>query len=55
MFLDTTGAAPLQTFLPMFETVPPDLVVGIVTERGLLGPSDMPAIVAELEKLADWS
>lgn len=50
-----SGAAPLETFLPMFEIVPPDLVTGIVTERGLLGPSDMPAIVAELQKLANWS
>jgi translation initiation factor 2B subunit (eIF-2B alpha/beta/delta family)/8-oxo-dGTP pyrophosphatase MutT (NUDIX family) len=39
---------------PIFETVPADSVTGIVTERGLLGRSDLPAIEAELRKLAEW-
>jgi translation initiation factor 2B subunit (eIF-2B alpha/beta/delta family) len=49
------GSVPLETFIPMFEIVPEEVVTGIMTERGLLGRSDLAGVAAELRKLADWN
>ncbi|MGH9462495.1 MAG: NUDIX domain-containing protein [Vicinamibacteria bacterium] len=49
------GSAPLDTFIPMFEPVPAELVTSVVTEKGVLGGSDLAAIATDLKKLADWS
>ncbi len=48
------GDAPVDVFDPLFDTSPPDLVTGVVTERGVLSADDVEAVAAELSALAAW-
>ena len=44
----------VSTMCPLFEKIPPDLVTGFVTERGMLLPEKMDTLVKELERISVW-
>jgi translation initiation factor 2B subunit (eIF-2B alpha/beta/delta family) len=46
------GDAPLDVRNPTFDVTPPDLVDGVVTERGALSPEEVSEVAAELRDLA---
>lgn len=48
------GEAPVETYDPTFDVTPPDLVDGVVTERGLLSTDEVGDLAEELAALADW-
>lgn len=48
------GDADIQLINPLFELTPADLVNHIVTDRGVINPSDAAAISEELRQLASW-
>lgn len=49
------GPAEIAVENPIFEVTPGDLVDGIITERGILEPSDVAAIATEFEEYATWA
>lgn len=48
------GDAPLSVFDPLFDTTPPDLIDGVVTERGTLSTEGVARVADELRALAAW-
>jgi len=49
------GPVDLTVWAPRFDTTPPDLITGgILTERGALSPSEVPAVAEELAGLRTW-
>jgi translation initiation factor 2B subunit (eIF-2B alpha/beta/delta family) len=47
------GDAPLDVRNPTFDVTPPDLVDGVVTERGVLSPDEVSSVADELRDLAE--
>lgn len=48
------GDAPVETHDPVFDVTPPDLVEGVITERGVLSAADVEALATDLAAAADW-
>ncbi len=48
------GEAPLEAYNPLFDETPPDLVAGVITERGTLSPADVREVAEEHARLAEW-
>lgn len=48
------GPAAIEVSNPTFDMTPPALVTGYLTERGILGPHDLAAVVDELRELSSW-
>jgi translation initiation factor 2B subunit (eIF-2B alpha/beta/delta family) len=49
------GDAPLHVSTPVFDTTPPNLVTGVVTERGVLDADEVRAVAAEHRANAEWA
>jgi translation initiation factor 2B subunit (eIF-2B alpha/beta/delta family) len=48
------GDAPVRTHDPLFDETPPDLLSGVITERGTLSPSGVREVAAEHRALSRW-
>ena len=48
------GGARVETYDPVFDVTPPDLVDGLVTERGRLSTDEVATLADDLAALADW-
>lgn len=48
------GDAPVETYDPLFDVTPPDLVAGLVTERGVLSTAAVREVADELAAAAEW-
>ncbi len=48
------GPAPIEVICPLFETTPPELVTGFLTENGEQAPAQMQAHAKEFERIAAW-
>lgn len=48
------GDREVGTYNPLFDATPPDLLAGVVTERGVLSPADVEGVADQLRELARW-
>ncbi|PSQ15831.1 initiation factor 2B [Halobacteriales archaeon QS_8_69_26] len=49
------GDAAVSVYDPLFDATPPDLLAGVVTERGILSTGEVERVAAEHRELAAWN
>jgi translation initiation factor 2B subunit (eIF-2B alpha/beta/delta family) len=49
-----SGPEPIEVICPLFETIPPELVTGFLTESGEQVPAQMQTLANEFKRIAAW-